>query len=863
MWRNCYYDPKFSTIHEFTWNEKGERVTLTSPFRPFLLVETESKSNFKSVYGTNLEMKSFDNSYQRYKFVEREEGRLFFNLSPEQQYLIGKYRKAERSDFNKHEIRTFMLDIEAPAKFEFPAPEHAKYEIDLMTIHDSLTDTYHVWGKRPFDMTSMGDAFKQLGGSIEAATEDNVKYYEIEDEAERLEHMVSFWEENCPDVYSGWNIDGFDTPYLINRIKLKLGKNDFKRLSPVGSVTKREGFDKFGNPQIQYKIKGVSMMDYMDVFKTFTFNAERESWKLDDVASDILGCGKVDIGDISLYDLSRTEWDKYGVYNIVDVALLVSMDRQLKFIDIGRSTAYEGYSNIVDCLGKIVTITGSIAKYALDEQLIIETRKPQDNVSFEGGYVKTPEPMMRTNISTYDITSLYPTNMMVLGVSHETKVGAVRGYDDGYVFFEEYGEPKRKLEEEFKPYLKSKGYCISPADIIFDQNKDGIINKFVRTQFNNKSEFSRLSKEAKRNGDEAAAEEYARLGQITKIFLNSCYGVVSAAKSPLYDLDIARSITLTGQGVIKKAAELANNFAVENFGTTRDIVIGGDTDSIFIDFTEVVENRNTTMFDDETLSPFGNKLCKLYEKVLNNGVNDWMREDMLCVNPTYNFEREKAAASALFFAKKQYAYYVLNNEGFDLPPEKRMKYTGLKVVRSEYSAMVKKFMGELYELVLSQYLKLGHDECRRAMSDLVKSHKEQFYNAPFFDISKRQKANNITKYENDFIDRYRHGLHCPAQVNACVCHNRLIEDLDLKGKYQQHQGGVKAMWVYTLPNKWGIKNCAGNDGKLPEEFGLEIDVDKMFEKLYLPVAHQIFEVVGWNFPNIYYDEMVDLDDLMS
>jgi len=755
------------------------------------------------------------------------------------------------------------LDIECPAELEFPSPDKAKYEIDLMTVYDSLTGFYHIWGKHEFTSTDLTETFKSIGGEKFDIPFENIKYYEIFDEAQRLGHFVDFWESNYPDIYTGYNINGFDTQYIVNRLKLILGYDAVKRLSPVNFVSKRETLDAYKNPVVKYNIEGISTIDYMDLYKVFTFGKERESWALDSVASDVLGCGKVDTGGVSLFDLSRNDWDTYTRYNIVDVALLVEMEKKLRFIEIGRSTAYEGFSNVVDCLGKVVTITGSIAKYALDENRIIETRRSADKVPFEGGFVKTPEAKLRTNIVTYDITSLYPTNMMVLGVSHETKVGTKTHTIDGYVYFTEYGEQRKIPEKDFHQFLVDNKYCISLADVIFDQKKEGIINKFVKKQFNNKSEYSRLSKEALSKGDTATADEYARLGQITKIFLNSCYGVISTSKSPLYDLDIARSITLTGQAVIKKADHVVSEFAKKHFNVSDDVVIGGDTDSIFCDFTEIVKTQGKPMFVDNKLTEFGSKLCVLFEQVLNRGVNNWIHSEHNCIDPTYNFEREKAATTALFFAKKQYAYHVVNNEGFDLDKDHRMKYTGLKVVRSEYSPMVKGMMNELYESVLQQYLDLGHDECGIMMTKLVKAHKKKFMSASFYDISKRQKVNNIIKYEKEFISEFVAGSRCPAQVKASVCYNRLVTKLGLRGKYQLHRSGIKSLWVYVLENKYGITNIAGNGNDFPEEFELDIDVELMFEKLYLAVAKQLFSVVGWRFPNIHYEESLDLHELFS
>jgi len=828
--------------------------------------ESGQETSFKSIYGTSLYRKDFKNSFSRWKFIDEYEGRIFFDLAPEQQYLIGKYRKTDRQKFTANPIRTFFLDIEAPSKNEFPHPEDANYEIDLLTLYDTLDGKYHMWGKKPYEAINLDDIMDKLmveGSHFKRVTVDDIVYNEIFDEVERMGHFLDFWEKNTPDIYSGWNIKGFDTPYIINRIRKIIDPQAHLRLSPVKKVKIRETFDNFGNPTVEYNILGVNCMDYMDVYKTFTLNAEKPSWKLDDIATEELGCGKVEYEQGNLADLSDQDWETYSAYNLVDVALLVSLDMKRDFLNIGRRAAYEGFSNITDCLGKIVTITGSIAKSALDKGKVLETRKRSEPISFEGGYVKQPDTGIKTNIITYDITSLYPTVMMALGTSLETKIGKILHHEGEYTVFEIHNTQHRKHNEMFTEFLKEKNYCISAAGIIFDQNIEGVVNDFVQVQFKNKSDYKKLEKQAIADGDEEMAKEYHNLGQITKIFLNSCYGVISATSSPLFDLDIARSITLTGQKVIKLAATLSNEFSTEKFGCKNEVVIGGDTDSIFCDFTEITEIKEKSIFTDDGISDFGDKLCRVYEMVLNDGVNDMARNELCCNNPTFNFEREKAAETALFFGKKQYAYYVKNNEGYDLPEEKRMKYTGLKVVKSEYSPMVKRFMGEVYHETLSKFLTLGSAECRKHINQLIKVHKEEFYKSSFFDVSKRSRANNFLKWEPEFVGRYEHGLRCPAQVKAGICYNRLLEDLKLQGKYLPLSSGEKLMWVYVKPNVYGITTCAGNHGNIPEEFGVEVDYDTQWDKLYLKVVQQLFETIGWVFPNLYHSEMVDLDELFT
>lgn len=902
MYRNIFYSSNKGEITEFHWDENGERVKTVSKFEPYLFVETDRKTKWQTIYGTYSEPKKFKNTWERHKYVDNEDNRIFYNLPPEQQYAINKYNSTPKEDFVKNPIRTFFLDIECPSPDEFPHASEAKYEINLLTIYDSLTKTYYMWGSKEWDHSNYKEKLKDFKGKFKMP--ENIEYFHIEDEKKRLKHLLKWWSENCPDILSHWNGKSFDIPYLVNRMKILLGKNDFKKLSPINYVSNKDDFDKFGNPEIRVNIHAVNDMDYMDVFKTFTFNQEQESWSLDNIASKILECGKLEYDQGDLWKLSQEDWDTYAAYNLVDVALLVSLEEELEFLQVGRETAYEGFSNIVDCLGKTKTITGSIAASTLKEGLLLSTSKKQPKVKFEGGYVTEPEPSMRSNVVTYDIESLYPRNMLVLGTSLETKVGKIDGLK--LSFTENYNSGKTvefKDQDSLNSFLIDNKYSRSCCDIVFDQNKKGVINTFVQKQFDLKSLYGKLSKEARKNGNTVEEKKYERLRAITKIFLNSCYGVIANNTSALYDLDIARSITLTGQGVIKKAQEIANQLTSKKFGISDSIIVGGDTDSLFITLEDVFKKIGIKPFDEDgKLQENAEKIVNLYGDALNKFVNKWVVEDLFTINPAYKFEREKCASAALFFAKKQYAYYVNNNEGFDLPPEKRMKYTGLKVIKSEYSPMVKKMMNELYHDSLANYEKLGNKATRDLLADIVKRHKKEFLSSEFIDASKRQKANGLTKF--DIIDKdgkvdlskaypdrpkqfygdkkklwerkvraikedYKkyplaiYPMRTPPQVKGCLNHNRLVEKLGLKSRYPLHSGGVKAMWVYLKPNKWGFDSMAGNNGILPPEFELEIDYEKQFDKLYMNVYEQLFDTIGWRKVNLNFEEAVDLFEMFT
>ena len=93
MYRNIYYDYKKSIIHLWTWSEDGERVKIETEFEPFLYLEDKNIKDATSIFGTNLKKMSFINNFRRRDFVKNTQNkRIFFNLNPDQQFLLTTFK---------------------------------------------------------------------------------------------------------------------------------------------------------------------------------------------------------------------------------------------------------------------------------------------------------------------------------------------------------------------------------------------------------------------------------------------------------------------------------------------------------------------------------------------------------------------------------------------------------------------------------------------------------------------------------------------------------------------------------------------------------------------------------------------------
>jgi len=276
MYRNIATYTRKSIIHSktvkqqyvwmSTWDADGNRIEIEEPVRPYLYFEQSSlkKDNIDgmSMYNVPLKKMSFDNSVDRSKFIENSKGiPLFGKLSPTKQFLQDRFKGKERdADFSKFPLKTYFFDIEVQIEDCFPKPEDADYPINIISIYDKLASVVYAWAyKSDIDDIVTEDIEKKISDEVNAEYESGVKIeiFKFNKESSLLKHFLDWWQENIPDILTGWNIDGFDMPYLFNRIYKVL---DHKRedkdswLSKLSPLYSKIGFC-VSNPYSEKKAK--------------------------------------------------------------------------------------------------------------------------------------------------------------------------------------------------------------------------------------------------------------------------------------------------------------------------------------------------------------------------------------------------------------------------------------------------------------------------------------------------------------------------------------------------------------------------------------------------------------------------------
>ena len=490
MYRNVHYrinDSFQGEIVLFTWDENGNRVTKVFPHNSYLYHE-DFRGSVKSMFGTMLRRKDFSNVAQRRKWLnQNQECRIFENLPPAREFLLQQFESiVDSPSFAAFPLRTFFLDIEVKVENSFPEPEEAKQPINVITVHDSLTDKYHTWTLGRADLTC-----NEVPTELEC----------FDDETKMLRSFLSWWKDNCPDVLSGWNVERFDLPYLVNRCERILDDGEVNVMSPVGEVKKSYREQRGDSmPIASYKITAVSVLDYYILYKAKFELGSKESYKLGDICAEELGVTKIKNPYETIREFEEKDFDLFVKYNVRDVELCVKLDKKKKFIDLARRICNMGLVEYDNIFKSQPYIYGALTLQARKAgvKLLSDSRDERGvNEGFEGAFVFEPQiGFYHKGVTTLDLNSLYPNTIICLNISPETKIGKIVNELEEYVEIKKAdGKVKRLSKSDFAA-LRTKS-IISNNKVLYvlPETKKGIIPSFLERLYSDrKNEKTQMKK---------------------------------------------------------------------------------------------------------------------------------------------------------------------------------------------------------------------------------------------------------------------------------------------------------------------------------------------------------------------------------
>jgi len=844
----------------FSWDSEGKRIQYDASYNPYIFLETNNHSDCTSIFNTKLKKKVFRNQAERYKYLkDNKVERLFENFNVQQQFLIDSFWQVnETDDFTKYDLKVYFIDIETYSPDEFPVPENPNHPVNVITIYDSLRKHFYTWGVKPYNKKR-----------------DDFTYIYCKTEKELFTKFLNFLQSDYPDILSGWNSEFFDIPYIVNRIVRVLGEDESKRLSPINTIRARTFVGKFGKEQTKWHIEGVSCVDYLDIYKRFCPTL-RESYKLDTIGTIELGESKIDYGDTNLSGLADTNWDMFVEYNVQDVNLLVRLEEKLQYLSLLRMIAYAGLTTFEGALGSLSVITGLCAIKARQRNQRIPTfnKGVEEDGKNEGAYVSEPKQGFQDYIVSFDANSLYPNVMITLNLSPETKVGVITEKTDKEITIDHVNGQTFKLSHEnFVNFIAKEQIAISKAKVLFSQKEKGIIPITVDHYYEKRVELKKQLKHLKKKiiTLEKGTPEYKSTQQqifnvnikqhTIKILINTIYGYFGNKHSPLGDDQLAESITLTGQSVIKQSNKLLSDYIKKKANLTdKDLnentpIIYNDTDSSYISIKLLVDALGIKMLDSKNkITPEYYKIVLEIEDYLNTEIKKWGAEALRSTDCRLNFKREAIADVGLFLQKKRYVIHILDEEGI---PCNKFKYTGVEVVRTTMPTPIKPKVKKIIETML---LTKDLHETNKIFNETY----EIFKQLPEEDIAFTMGIKGYEKYASQ-CDGFKTAKHMPIHVKAAYYHNKLLEKFGIDKKYEKIVSGDKVKFFYTQqPNKFGI-SVLGYKYYYPKEFrdNFKPDHEMMFEKIIYSVIDRFYSAVNWKLKSPGNQVQTDLFELLK
>ena len=803
MYQNIYYERQRNLIH--LWDD--ERGYTTFPYRKYAY-KKDPHGEFRSMYGDRLTKIS--------KWEKDDAEDLFESDVPETtRVLVDIYE----SDLPSKGHRVLTFDIEVEMITGLPNTKEAENEITAIAAHDGATKLFDVF---------VLDKERKIKDNTNQFNKDGrqANIHIFDNERNLLYAFLNYYEEINPTILTGWNIDFFDIPYLYNRIKNVCGEGNAKRLSPVGQTFYSPYRDK-------WQFGGVSILDYLNLYKTYTYTLEA-SYTLNYIATKELGRGKIEY-EGNLDDLFETDLEKFIEYNIVDVDLVVSMDNKLQFIELCRAVCHAGYVPYEDYIFSSKWLEGACLGY-LKKKGLVATNKPKDRKErmqalrdnneekFIGAYVKEPIVGKYDWIYDLDLTSLYPSIIMTLNISPETKVGKIqnwdaeehiRGAEKSYKLIGKDGDEYDYTTQELKEVIKDSNLGVAANGVLYSQDSPGLIADILNDWFQKRVEFRKLEKKYGTEGDTEKYEFYAKRQLVQKILLNSMYGVLGLPAFRFYDIDNAEAVTITGQTVIKKTAEMANIKYWKELGTKDDYNVYIDTDSIYMMAEPLVKHRypNYKEFDQNRMAEEVNTIAEETQTFLNKFYDMLAERFFFIAKEKHRFEikKEYISKAGFWVAKKRYAQWMILKNGV---PCDKLDVKGLDVVRSSFPKAFQDFMAKMLRDILQGKNNSEIDES-------LLTFKKSMATLPVNKIAKGGAIKELSKYDDGTwikgkaIADFEKGT--PAHVKAGIAYNRLLKFFNCPYKHEPIRDGDKVKWVYLKTNPLGLEGLAFKDYNDPKE----------------------------------------------
>ncbi len=534
-----YSENGLPVIEIFGRNMEGESfAVLYKKFLPYFYVIEPREDEINRLRSVE-EMVSVDEVKLWYKGSERNAFKFTCKSPwrvPEFRKYISEANRVLAADIPFHFRFFYDLDLGSCIKFKGAEIESDRFSVDHVVIADTLERTADFLPPIKILSFDIENSIKdQKLYVIGYSTSFKGKYGEgaiFGEPRDILEKFLKTVRDEDPDIITGYNIDGYDLPFL-------------EKLATKENISMYLGRDLSSPQRIQDQFWRIHGRVVADAWWNVKREIHPKQETLAYVSQELLGEAKGDVDRLSIEQEWVRDRDRVIKYCIRDSLLALKILEKIDVIE-----KYENMSTVamiplddVFNSGNSTLIDSLVIREADRRRIAVPMNNfvNQNAEKIEGGYVHSIEPGLYDMVAVMDFKSMYPSLMIKYNICFTT--------------------------------MSPEGEIISPNGTRFlsPSVKRGLIPELLEKLMKTRDGYKDLMKKEK----EPDKRRYLDSMQSqVKILMNSFYGVFASSFYRFTDQNIGSSITAFARDTIKGIISDFTNNGIQ--------VVYGDTDSIFI-----------------------------------------------------------------------------------------------------------------------------------------------------------------------------------------------------------------------------------------------------------------------------------------
>ena len=864
---DALFDREHDRIHVVERRD-GERRYQEYPAN-YIFYYDDPRGKFTSIYGTPVSRFSTRNNKEFRKEIRIQSGKQLYesDINPIFRCLEENYKGQDGPKLN---VAFFDIEVDFDTERGFSRPEDPFNPITAISVYLAWVDRLITLVVPPKHMTWA------TAQEICAEFTDTLLF---EREEDMLNTFLDIIED--ADALSGWNSEGYDIPYTVNRVTRVLSKDDTRRFCLWNQHPKGRTFERFGNESQTYDLIGRVHMDYMQLYRKYTYE-ERHSYSLDAILEYEGLEGKTKF-EGTLDALYNQNFKRFIEYNRQDVNGLAQLDKKLKFLDLANTLAHENTVLLQTTMGAVAVTEQAIINEAHERGLVVPNRKERysdEDTQAAGAYVAYPRKGIHEYVGSIDINSLYPSAIRALNMGPETIVAQLRP-----IMTERYISDKMRSGSSFAAaweglfgsleytavmeqqrgteitvdwqdgaesvhsaadvwhiiFDSNQPFMLSANGTIFTYEREAVIPGLLKRWYAERKEMQSRLKDCTTPEDE---EYWDKRQLVKKINLNSLYGAILNPGCRFFDKRIGQSTTLTGRAIARHMDAYVNECITGEYDHVGEAIIYGDTDSCYFSAYPVlkpeIEAGNMTWSREIAV--------QLYNSIadqVNESFPGFMEQAFhvpRAMGEVIRGGREIVASKGLFITKKRYAvmYYDKENKRVDTHGEPgRVKAMGLDLKRSDTPKVIQDFLSEILNDVLT-------GKTREDIIEKIREFKYAFKERPGWEKGSPKRVNNLTKYAKE--EERLGKANMPGHVRAAINWNNLRR-MNSDKYSMQIVDGMKTIVckLKSNPLGWTSIGYPTDETNLPVWFReLPFDDTEMEATVVDQKIDNLLGVLGWD-----------------